>query len=112
MDGTLHAGSIHGHSGFRNSTARDFVVADVGVPCSVHEDGAARGCAVELADAERAAANDRLADYVVDDPDTIGVADEDRVDERIIDAVSVDGDVAVLEVVLKPLTPCGGDVPI
>jgi hypothetical protein len=103
MDGTLHAGSIHGHSGFRNSTARDFVVADLGVPCLADEDGAVRGCAVELAGAERAATNERLADDVVDDPDTIGIADEDRIDERIVDAVSLDGDVAVLEVILKAL---------
>jgi hypothetical protein len=92
MDGTLHAGSIHGHSGFRNSTARDFVVADLGVRCPADEDGAVRGCTVKLAGAKRAATNERLANGVVDDPDTIGVADEDRTDERIIDAVSLGGD--------------------
>jgi hypothetical protein len=97
------AGSIHGHGRFRNSTTRDSVVADLSILRATNEDGAVRGFSVKLAGAERASANECLADDVVDDPDTISVTDEDRVDERISDPVSLDRNVPILEVILKSL---------
>ena len=46
-----------------------------------------------------AAANEGLADHVAGDPDAVSVADEDRVDVRIIDPVALDPDITILETV-------------
>src|SRR5262252_3888209 len=54
-----------------------------------------------------AAANEGLADHVAGDPDAVGVADEDRVDVRIVDPVAFDGDVSVLETVWKAIDAGG-----
>src|SRR5579871_1603097 len=50
---------------------------------------------------EGAAANECLADRIVDDVHAVGVGDEDRVDIRIVNPVALDRDTAILETVWK-----------
>jgi hypothetical protein len=54
-----------------------------------------------------AAANEGLADHVASDPDAVSVADEDRVDVRIVDPVALDRDIAILETVWKAVDSFG-----
>src|SRR5882724_12272757 len=103
MDGFHVAGSIYGDGRLRYPSPRCHVVADLHVLRPAYENRAVRSYAIDLAGAKRAAANEGWTDCVVHDTDPIGVADENRIGERIVDLVALDGDVSILEVVLKPL---------
>src|SRR5258708_1633059 len=63
--------------------------------------------AVAPAGVKGAAANEGLADHVAGDPDAVGIADEDRVDVRIVDPVALDRDVSILETVWKAIDAGG-----
>src|SRR5271154_2534791 len=106
MDRILHAGSIHGHGHLYNPAARNAVVGDLGVFRAADENAAVRGLSVKFAGV-KTTANESLADDIVDDLNAIGVADENPVDEGILDPVALDGDVAVLKIVLKTLRALG-----
>src|SRR6516165_6417607 len=63
--------------------------------------------AITLAGVKCAAANEGLADHVAGYPDAVGVADEDRVDVRIVDPVALDRDGSIPEIVLKAIGAVG-----
>src|SRR5258708_34608985 len=99
MDRTHVAGPVHRDGGLRHRAARHRVAADLAVPGPADEDGAFRPHAVAPAAVKGPAANEGLADHVAGDPDAVGIADEDRVDVRIVDPVALDRDVSILETV-------------
>jgi hypothetical protein len=87
--------------------ARYRVAADLGVPWPADE-----GCTVWVhaeapAGAEGAAANEGLADHVAGDPDAVSVAEEDRLDVRIVDPVALDRNIAIPETVWKAVNSFG-----
>jgi hypothetical protein len=104
---SLVAGRVHGDRGLRDLSPCRRVVVDRHVPRPSNIDRAAGLDAIELAGVVCGAANETLADGVADDFDAVGVADENRVDIRVVDVVALDRHVAVLNIVLKALCAFG-----